>query len=145
MSVDEIKKLVRSFPKHIAILAVLSVSVFFYFDAKRDQLLKLEIKLYEEKAQLKQKELELTAKSKSNEAFYGALKEFRSRYGAVDLSTEIQCDEPSMNRYRETVTNLNILEGMAKETGRYQSYEKFFREKRGLIHVFKNACDKESL
>jgi hypothetical protein len=46
-----------------------------------------------------------------------------------------------MDRYNEAKTHFNILEGMAKEAGKYQLYEKFFREKRGWIYKKINACD----
>jgi hypothetical protein len=104
---------------------------------------KLEKELYQKEVVLKQKELELAAKSKRDDAFNASLEKFNSKFGDVDLSTEIQCDDAYMRRYREAKTALDALEGMAKETGKYGAYENFFREKRGWIHNDINECSKK--
>jgi len=104
-----------------------------------------ERELYQKEVVLKQKEVELTTKSKSNEAFYAALKEFHSRSGDVNLSTEVVCDHAYSKRYEEAEGRLNALEGMAKENGKYSSYENFFREKHGSIYRAVNLCKIDGL
>ena len=142
MTADEVKRFAKRFSYHITVVVLILIPIYLYLDAKWDKMLKFEKELYGKEVVLKQNEVELTTKSKSNDAFYEALREFNLKSADVDLSTEIQCAEPYMSRYREAETRLNALEGMAKETGKYQSYAKFFREKRGWIHTLKNACDK---
>jgi hypothetical protein len=140
---EKLTELAKKYSYHIAILAVLSIGVFLYFEAQRDQLSKLEKELYQKEVVLKQKELELATKSKRDDAFNAALEKFTSEFGDVDLSTEIQCDKAYMRRYREAKTALDALEGMARETGKYRSYENFFTEKRGWIHSDIGECSKK--
>lgn len=146
MNVDQIAKLIelaKKFSFQFAVLAILSISLLGYFLARWEKILDHEKELYQKEVVLKQKEIELSAKLKKDEAFYEALKDFRTQYGSVDLSTVIECDTKYMDRYREATTSLNALDGMARETGKYRSYEKFFDEKRGMIRGFISRCGKK--
>jgi hypothetical protein len=141
--IEKLTKIAKKFPKHIAILAVLSIGIFLFFYMQWNKLHELEKELYQKEVVLKQKELELAAKFKRDNTFNAALEKFNSKFGDVDLSREIECDNAYMDRYREAKTALDALEGMAKETGKYRLYENFFREKRGNIHTWSNSCNKK--